>query len=106
MFESERSASRLDSSFNSFVNATSGEQEDNLEMVFSNKALLKIMGVDSTKDLHSLLMKPLFVNQENGTKLSLLTIVDNRYSDVILGQDYEFERKSGNQLEEPRVVCF
>ena len=44
--DSNESVSRLDASFTSFMNSTEtiGEQEVNLEMVFHNKALFKIIG--------------------------------------------------------------
>ena len=89
--------SRLGSSFPSFVNSidTMGQEEEaNYEMVFHNEALLKIVGIQNTKDLHAFLAKPEFVNREQGTKLSLLTTIQNRYSDYILNQTYKFERKT------------
>ena len=53
----DESTSRLDSSFNSFVNPTetAGEQDVGLEMVFHNKALFKIIGDMSQKELDNLL---------------------------------------------------
>lgn len=33
-------------------------------MVFHNEALLKILGVQSTKDLHAFIVKPEFINRE------------------------------------------
>ena len=63
-------------------------------MVFNNKSLLKLMGVDSAKDLHGLLTKTLFTNREHGYKLSLLATVNSRCSDKILGQSYTFQQQS------------
>ena len=48
-------------------------------------AILKMMGADTTKDLHGLLTKPLFVNRDNGNFLSLLATTNTRYSDNLLG---------------------
>ena len=86
------SASRLDSSFGSFMNPTetAGEEDVNFEMVFNNKAILKILGIESAKELHGLLMKPLFVNREHGNVLSLLATVNSRYSESVLGQAYVY----------------
>ena len=56
-----------------------------------------MMGAENTKELHGLLMKPLFVNRDHGNTLSLLATTNNRYSDSILGQAYIFERKSRNE---------
>ena len=64
----------LDSSFASFQNSTEtvGDEDLNFEIVFNNKALLKILGVNNSKDLHSLQTKPLFVHREHAIGLSLL----------------------------------
>ncbi len=59
-------------------------------MVFHNKAILKILGLEAEKDLHGLLLRPLFVNREQGNALSLLATADSRYSDQILSQTYIF----------------
>ncbi len=61
----------LDSSFASFVNVNTAGNDDEdtdpgYEMVFNNKSILKIMGIESTKDLHGLLQKASFVNFEHG----------------------------------------
>ncbi len=63
-------------------------------MVFHNAAILKLIGVESTKDLHGLLAKPLFVNREHGNVLSLFGTVKGRYSDGLLGQAYVLRRKN------------
>ena len=63
-------------------------------MVFHNKAILKMMGVENTKDLHGLLAKPLFVNRDLGNVLSLHSTVKNRYSNGLLGQAYIFNIKN------------
>ena len=62
-------------------------------MVFHNKALLDIVGIESTKELHPVLEKYLFVNHEHGKHLSLLTAMHSRHSDLILGQAYKYMRK-------------
>ena len=87
---SEVDESRLNSSFGSFVNPTetAGEEDFSFNMVFHNKAILKILGIEGEKDLHGLLMKPLFVNREHGNKLSFFATANSRYSDSVLGQAY------------------
>ena len=82
------SASRLDSGFPSFLNSTetAGQEEIGLEMVFHNEALLKIIGLRSTKDLHAFLGKQIFISTEHNTPpLSLLSAAQSRHSDLILG---------------------
>jgi hypothetical protein len=73
--DSVASSYRLDSSFQSFVNSTEtvGDEEQNLEMVFHNKALLKIVGVQTTKDLHAFINKHVFISREYGNRLSLMS---------------------------------
>ena len=68
------SASRLDSSFPSFVNPTEtdGQEDSNMELVFHNEALLRIVGKRTTKDLHALVAKRIFVSCEQNNRLSLL----------------------------------
>ena len=85
----------LDGSFASFVNPieTLGLEECNLEMVFHNKALLTIIGIEDTKELHAVLGKDLFMNHEHGKHLSLLSATQSRHSDFILGQAYKYVRK-------------
>ena len=63
-------------------------------MVFHNEALLKLVGIESTKDLHALLHKQMFVSQEQGYNLSLLTAAQSRYSDQILGQTYKYATRN------------
>ena len=63
-------------------------------MVFNNESILKILGIESAKDLHGLLMKPLFVNREHGNVLSLFATANSRYSDSVLGQAYVYQRKN------------
>ena len=91
----QASVSRLDSSFASFANPTEtlGQEECNLDMVFHNKALLNIIGIQSTKELHAVLRKHLFVNHEHGKHLSLMTATHSRHSDFIIGQAYKYTRK-------------
>ena len=79
------SAGYSDSNLSSFVNSTIGEEDMPLELCLNNKALLKIMGVQNAKELHGLLMKPLFVNIEHGTRLSLHATASGRCSDGLLG---------------------
>ncbi len=65
-----------------------GEEDCRFKMVFNNRAILKILGIESAKDLHGLLMKPLFVNRQHGNKLSFFSTASSRYSDGVLGQEY------------------
>ena len=53
-------------------------------MVFHNSALIKIIGSESEKDLHAFLSKQAFINKEHDRKMSLLTVAQSRYSDLIL----------------------
>lgn len=55
-----------------------------MEMVFNNKAVLKLLGIKSAKDLHALLAKRMFVHRENGSELSLLETIKSSKSDAIL----------------------
>ena len=67
------SSLKLDASFKSFVNSTEtvGEQEQ-LQMVFQNKVVKQMVGKISSMDLQTFLDKPIFVNQEDQVKLSLV----------------------------------
>ncbi len=73
-------------SFESFENSieTLGEGDSYDELVFHNEALLKIMGLSSSKELHAILGKSVFVSRENGNTLSMLSTASSRKSDVIL----------------------
>ncbi len=53
-------------------------------MVFHNQALMKIIESKSEKDLHAFIGKPAFINREHDRKMSLLTVAQSRYSDLIL----------------------
>ena len=94
LFNSDGSG-HLDTSFKSFTNSleTEGEENFSYEMVFNNQAILKILGIESAKDLHGLLMKPLFVNREHSHTLSLFATANPRYSDSVLGQAYRYQKK-------------
>ena len=114
--------SQVNASIASFVNPTetAGEEDNfNTEMIFNNKAILKMMGAENTKELHGLLMKPLFVNRDHGNTLGLFATTNSRYSDSILGQAYIFERKnindasskhyleqSADSFERAKIICF
>ena len=89
----EGSVSHLDPSFLSFVNPieTGGEQESNLKMEFHNKAILKIVGASSSKDLYTLLDTPSFINQEQNFSLSLKTAASSRYSESIISEAYQLK---------------
>ena len=78
---------------------TAGEEDFRFKMVFNNQAILKILGIESAKDLHGLLMKPLFVNREHGNKLSFFATANSRYSDSVLGQAYIYKRKNHDVLK-------
>ena len=95
LYLNQESDHSLDSSFASFANPTEtlGQEECNLDMVFHNKALLDIIGIQSTKELHAVLRKHLFVNHEHGKHLSLMTATHSRHSDFIIGQAYKYTRK-------------
>ncbi len=86
----------LSPSFASFINSTEtlGEAECNDELVFHNEALLKIMGLSSTKELHAILGKAVFVSRENGNTLSMLSTASSRFSDTILSQQYTYKIKA------------
>ena len=92
----DRDTRKLDGSFTSFVNPTEslGPEDYNLEMVFHNKALLGILGVESTKELHAFLGRNVFVNRNQGNNLSLMTASMNRHSDYVLSQTYKYVRKN------------
>ena len=93
------------SNFPSFINPTESvdEEDSNLEMVFHNEALLKLVGIESTKDLHALLSKHMFISQEQGYNLSLLTAAQSRYSDLILSQTYKYVDRS---FRRDRIISF
>ena len=95
-FKSDASSSRLDSGFPSFVNPTetAGQEDSGLEMVFHNEAMLEIIGVQNSKDLHALLGKQLFTSRALGNPLSLFETAQSRFSDLILGQTYNYVRKT------------
>ena len=87
-------------------------------MVFHNKAIFKILGIETEKDLHGLLMKPLFVNREHGNRLSFFGTANSRYSDSVLGQTYIYKMPKNqanfaksplatyNSYSRERIVCF
>ena len=89
-----RDRRNLDGSFTSFVNPTEslGSEDYHLEMVFHNKALLDILGVESTKELHAFLGRNVFVNRGQGNNLSLMTASQKRHSDYVLSQTYKYVR--------------
>ena len=62
-------------------------------MVFHNQAIMNIIGIKDTKDLHALLAKHLFTSREHGNHLSLITAAQSRYSDIVLSQTYKYSRK-------------
>ncbi len=90
----------LSPSFASFVNSTEtlGEADCNDELVFHNEALLKIMGLSSTKQVHAILSKSVFVSRETGTNLSMLSVASSRFSDAILSQQYTYRCKTDSKL--------
>ena len=114
------SVSRLDSSFASFVNPTEtdGQEDSNIELVFHNEALLRIVGKQTTKDLHALLSKRVFVSDQQNNRLSLLNAASGRYSDSILRNTYKYfvhaqadrmsqqESESTENRERDRLVSF
>jgi len=79
-----------DGSFKSFINSTEtvGEQEQ-LQMVFQNKVVKEMVGKISSMDLQTFLDKPIFVNQEDQFKLSLVAAASNRHSEGFISQLFE-----------------
>ena len=71
---------------------TDGQEDGNMELVFHNEALLRLVGVQSTKDLHAFIAKRLFFNPEKNNRLSLLNAASGRYSDVLLRNTYKYAR--------------
>ncbi len=86
MYEEENSAISLSPSFASFVNSTEtlGDVDCHDELVFHNEAVMKIMGLSSSKEVHAILGKAVFVSRENGNTLSMLSTANSRFSDTIL----------------------
>ena len=95
----ENSAISLSPSFASFVNSTEtlGDVDCNDELVFHNEALLKIMGLSSSKEVHAILGKAVFVSRENGNTLSMLSTANSRFSDTILSQQYTYRCKTDSK---------
>ena len=100
----------LDGSFTSFYNPTEslGPEDYNLEMVFHNKALLGIVGVESTKELHAFLGRNVFVNRGQGNNLSLMTASQKRHSDYVLSQTYKYVRTNyqTSKSDSNRLISF
>ena len=90
----------LSPSFASFVNSTEtlGDVDVNDELVFHNEALLNIMGLSDTKEVHAILGKAVFVSRENGNTLSMLSAASSRFSDSILSQQYTYKRKTNSKF--------
>ncbi len=97
----------LDGSFASFVNSTETMEDEasNFQMVFHNKALLKILALKNVKELNEALSVPLFVNREQGNALSILSTVNSRYSDDMLAQPHIFKRKQSHKQPTPARAC-
>ncbi len=86
---------KLDGSFGSFVNpldTLGNEEEHNLEVVFHNKILLEMIGLNGEDNLTSFLSQQMFVNCDSKNKLSLVSAASSRYSNEILNQTYKIVR--------------
>ena len=88
--EEDNASNILDSSFKSFINSTEtiGEQEQ-LQMVFQNKVVKEMVGKISSMDLQTFLDKPIFENQEDHVKVSLVAAASKRYSETFISQPFE-----------------
>ena len=90
-----RSSGKLDSSFAGFVNpldSVGNEDDNNLELVFHNRMLLEMIGLNSKDDLENILREQSFINCDSKNKLSLVSAASSRYSNEILNQTYRVER--------------
>ena len=86
-------------------------------MVFNNQAILLMLGIESSKDLHGLLERQMFKNRAHGFILSLLATASSRKSEDLLNQEFKYERKIYTRIDQDkseeqsvisseRVVCF
>ena len=82
-----------DPSLVSFVNSTIKGMDDDpdFEIVFHNEPLTKMFQQKGLKELHDLLDRRLFVNEDLVKPISLRQVACNRYSDAILSQIYKMD---------------
>ena len=73
-------------------------------MVFHNKALFKIIGDMSQKELDHLLQMPLFVNNDKSICMSLMTAAQSRYSDMVIGQAFKLDRQEPKNNAESKTT--
>ena len=89
MFEEEESNSTfINPSFSSYANSmqTQGDDQIPFEVIFQNEALIKILGQKEKDKLQTYIDKPVFVNTEINTQMSIINAAMGRYSDSILSQ--------------------
>ena len=60
-------------------------------MIFKNEALIKILGKQEKDKLQTFIDKPVFVNTEINTPMSLINAAMGRYSDFILSQVHSLD---------------
>ena len=84
----------IDSSFASFINTaqTMENEEIPYEIIFKNEALMNIINEKQEKSLATFIDKPCFVNEEFKTQMSLVSVVQGRFSDEMLNQVYQFDK--------------
>ena len=84
--ETEDSGSFINPDFASFVNSTQTQGDDQIpfEVIFKNEALINILGQQEKEKLQTYIDKPIFVNTEINTQMSLINAAMGRYSDFIL----------------------
>ena len=58
-------------------------------MVFQNKVVKEMVGKISSMDLQTFLDKPIFLNQEDQVKVSLMAVASKRHSETFISQPFE-----------------
>lgn len=109
--EFEFQSMRAGSSFSSFHNFLDSQfdEKSSYEVIFKNSALCRII---NKENLEAFIERPIFVNVEFNTHLSLVAAVQGRYSDAVLGQIYrlQVDTKSlgqvGNSDKTEKLVTF
>ena len=67
------------------------DDDPDFEIVFHNEPLTKMFQQKGLKELHELLDRRLFVNEDLVKPISLRQVACNRYSDAILSQIYKMD---------------
>ena len=90
MLEEDGSCTFINPSFSSYVNSmqTQGDDQIPFEVIFKNEALIKILCEKENDKLQTYIYKPVFVNTEINTQMSIINAAMGRYSDLILSQVY------------------